>query len=241
MRGILPILLALVPGLSFSQAFSNLDFEEANTSNPDSLHRVPFTNAFPNWQASGIAYSQGVSEGLHGYAYHNSSDLDQITLGIYDRNAIVFEPHPVLGTYTAYIEMDLGSVRSAFAQLTQTGFIPVDAKSILFTTTSYSTLAGFSAQLTLSLGAQGNVPYFPLDVEPTYTIWGADISASAGTTSQLGFYVSASYPFAGADPHVIVGIGLDDIGFSPSTIPEPATPMILAAGLVCLGMSRLWK
>ena len=73
MRGILPILLALVPALSFSQVFSDLDFEEANMSNPDSLHRVPFTNGFPNWQAIGIAYSQGFSEGLHGYAYHNSS------------------------------------------------------------------------------------------------------------------------------------------------------------------------
>jgi hypothetical protein len=149
MRGILPILLALVPGLSFSQAFFDLDFEQANVSNPDSLHRVPFANAFPNWQAIGGTTFTGYSEGLHGYAYYNSSDLDQITLGIYDRNAFVYEPHPILGgTYTAYVEMDLGSARSAFAILTQTGFIPVDAKSILFTTTSYSTLAGFSAQLT---------------------------------------------------------------------------------------------
>ena len=65
---------------------------------------------------------------------YNSPDLDQITIGLYDRNATPSLPHPVLGTYTAYIEGDLGSVRYANLNLTQMGFIPLDAKSLRFAT-----------------------------------------------------------------------------------------------------------
>ena len=63
MKRAISTLLALFPGLGFSQTFQDLDFESGSVSNPDHLHRVPFTNAFPGWQASSIAIFQGFNEG----------------------------------------------------------------------------------------------------------------------------------------------------------------------------------
>jgi len=242
MKRTISTLLALFPGLGFSQTFQDLDFESGSVSNPDSLHRVAFTNAFPGWQANSIAIFHDFNEGGPvQYGYYNSSDLDQITIGLYDRNATPSLPHPVLGTYTAYIEGDLGSARYANLDLTQMAFIPLDAKSLRFATSSYSSLAGFSAQMILTVGAQGNVPYYAADVQPNYTIWAADISPSAGTISEIGFHVSASYPFVGAEPHIIFGIGLDNIDFSSIDIPEPPTSILLVTALACLWLLSLGR
>src|SRR5260221_14647684 len=124
----------------FAQSFQNLNFENADVSDPDYLHTVPFTNAFPGWQANTLR------------AYYNYPDLDQVTIGIYDTNApqIYFFPsHPLFGRYTPYVEWDLGSARSGAMDLYQSGVIPPGAQSLRFRTTSYSSLSGFSAQMSL--------------------------------------------------------------------------------------------
>src|SRR5437879_6255876 len=124
-------------------------------------------------------------------------------------------------------------MRSGRMQFTQSGIIPPDAQSIRFTAAPYSSLAGISASLYFELNG-GIIPIIALDEKPAYTTWGADVSAYAGQVAQIGFDVEGRYPFAGtAEPHVFLGIGLDNIEFSPTPIPEPASKQILAAGLVC--------
>src|ERR1700690_3100338 len=83
----------LMPHIVFGQFFEDLDFDSADVSSPDSLHRVLFADAFPGWWSS------------QSFAYYNASDIDQMTIGVYDFG------HPVLGSsgYTAYLEADLGS------------------------------------------------------------------------------------------------------------------------------------
>ena len=53
----------MLPAISFSEEFQDLNFETANVSNPDSLHRVPLANAFPNWHAdASMSYFAGTAE-----------------------------------------------------------------------------------------------------------------------------------------------------------------------------------
>jgi hypothetical protein len=217
-------------------AFQNLNFEMADVSNPDSLSRVPFSNAFPYWQASGVYDVPPGPPSTLAHAYYNATDLDQMTIGIYDSAGPA--GHPVFGNYTAYIEADLGSIRQGYITLTQTGVIPSGAKSLRFDSTSYSSLAGVSAQLSFNLNGTP-VPSIPLDIEPTYVLWGADISVYAGSSAQIGFTVQAQYPFPGtSDPHVFVGVGLDNISFSAVAVPEPRGLGLAACALLLAALRK---
>ena len=212
-----------------AQSFQNLGFESANVSNPDGLHSVAFSNAFPNWQAVGAATYPSLSRtnlsfGSVTRAYYNSSDLDQMTIGIHDTDTIQ-------GKYTAWVEADLGSMHTGVLQLFQTGMIPATAQSLRFTTSSYSSLAGFSEQLSVQINGT-TLALLPTSVLPTVTTWAADVYGYANTLSELRFTFRADYPFAGFDPHVFVGIGLDAINFSFAAVPEPGPVLLLSFGLV---------
>lgn len=229
--------------VAFGQgAFQNLGFEMANVSNPDLLHSVPFSSAFPYWQAYGVHDVPSVPPGALTRAYYNATDMDQMTIGIYDAGGPA--NHPVFGRYTAYIEADLGSFRQGYIYLTQTGLIPADARSIRFVSASYSSLAGVSAQLSFSLNGT-SISSIPLAIDPSYVLWGADVSAYAGSSAQIGFTVSALYPFADTtDPHVFVGVGLDSINFSTTPVPEPRAAALSMAGvllLLLLPRAKCWR
>ncbi len=230
--------LAAASVASGQSTFHNLNFELANVSNPDALHSVPFSNAFPYWSAAGL-YDDPVwvPRGPVTKAYYNTTDMDQMTVGIYDANGPA--NHPVFGTYTAYIEADLGPFRQYDIELSQTAPIPASARSIHFTSTSYTSVAGVSAQLSFSVNGT-TIPYRPLEVEPTYTVWAADVSAYAGTSAQICYTVAAQYPYEDPMmPHVQVGVGLDDIAFSPTAVPEPGSlGLFIAGALVLAGVSR---
>jgi hypothetical protein len=220
--------LCLSSVICLAQGFQNLDFEQATISTPDYLGRIPFTNAFPHWQASG-SWHQSVGDWWEylqpGLAYYNGSDMDQMTVGVYD------SLHPVAGNYTAYIEADFGSMTSGSIRLSQTALIPASARSILFATSQYNTsFLGHNAQLYFSVNGQ-QISYSSVQVQPDFTLWAADITAYAGLNSTISFTVSEAY--AGSD-HWIFGYGLDNISFSTTPVPEPTTAVLLAAGLVCL-------
>jgi len=158
-------------------------------------------------------------------------------MGIYD--AAGPATHPVFGAYTAYVETDLGPCRQYDIELSQIGLIPANAKSVRFVSTSYSSVAGVSAQLSFSVNGT-TIPYAALDVQPTYTQWVANISRYAGSSAQICFTISAQYPYS--DPmmgNVELGVGLDDISFSATTVPEPGCVGLVAGGpLPLAGASR---
>ena len=224
---------------SGQNAFQNLNFDMADVSNPDYLHSVPFENAFPYWEAAGLHDDPvWVPRGPITRAYYDATDMDQMTVGIYD--AVGPSDHPVFGAYTAYIETDLGPNRQYDIELSQTGLIPANAKSIRFVSTWYSSAAGVSAQLSFSVNGK-TIPCTALDVQPTYTQWAADVWAYAGSSAQICFTVAAQYPYA--DPmmgNVQLGVGLDNITFSATMVPEPGSLGLAGAGaLVLVGVS--WR
>src|SRR5215212_1415560 len=101
----LSLLLSVATNV-FGQQFVNLGFESANVSGAaPPFYTVPLTNAFPGWQASGFYHIGSFNQtfSISQNAYYNGTDMDQITLGIY--NALNSSPlkHPVFGNYSAYI------------------------------------------------------------------------------------------------------------------------------------------
>jgi hypothetical protein len=231
MKKVLWLMLVLcffwVPNFIFAQVFQDLNFNSANVSSPDYLQRVPFANAFPGWSSSSSM------------AYYNASDMDQMTIGVYDKSAGIYSwgPHPVLGPigYTAYLEGDLSyGVFSGSVGIWQTGVIPANAKSIQFySTIAYgSALPGYSPTLSLILNGMP-VSYSQIGTSGAFTQWAADVSAYAGTATSLEFEVSATYPYSDPlDPHWIFGVGIDNISFSTTPIPEPCTVTLFVFGLL---------
>lgn len=214
----------------YAQGFVNLNFESANVTGPDFLGRIPFANAFPSWQSD----SPGGS-----LAYYNTPDLDQMTIGIYDANSTFYRPHPVFGTYTAYLEGDLGSQfsTSGYANLRQTAVVPANAKSIRFVTMTYSSLPNRIPTLTFSVNGTP-VPCSQLQVLPNGVQWVADVSQYAGLSSTIGFGLQASYGLSST--HWIFGVGLDSISFSSTPVPEPNPMFLLLAGVAYLRV-RMWS
>jgi hypothetical protein len=224
---LIPLYFFWMPQIIFGQSFQNLDFDSAIVSPPDDFGRIPLANALPGW-SSGIPL-----------AYYNRADLDQMTIGVYDQSGSLcsWGPHPIFESsgYTAYLEADLGSLLSGSVGIWQTGVIPVDGKSIQFySTIAYgSALPGYNPTLTLSLNGTP-VSISPIGTFGAFTQYTADVSAFAGTSTSLKFEVSATYPYPHGvpNPHWIFGVGIDDISFSATPAPEPATITLFGVGLL---------
>ena len=107
--------------------------------------------------------------------------------------------------------------------IAQSGFVPAGSESVTFLATGRLQVSFAGNPIMLHL--VGETPY--------YDLYGADISAYAGQYCQLLFQT---------DPSGNRGINiLDDIVFSPQSIPEPSRFGLLSMGvLVWMGRSR-WR
>lgn len=108
-----------------------------------------------------------------------------------------------------------------FGSISQTGLVPTNAESLLF-----DVIFGPPTPFAVSLDGQ-NLSYMAisnaLDSDgQSYTIYGAEISAFAGQVEILTF-------------SAVDGGTLDNIQFSPISIPEPST-----ISLICLGSGVLF-
>jgi len=199
--------------------FYNLDFEWAR------LRYIPAgqyggmvapSNAFPGWTivSTGMVLQNNSTIGLP------SIDI----LGPYwsDREIIggLYTALLVSGTYPdRQPPANLGS-----STLAQVGEVPPTALSIH--------LKEFgSPQFTLSLGGQ-NIPLVQIGGGSNYTLYGGDISQFAGQTVELRLsaVATADSPFN--------WVYLDDIEFSPLSIPEPPSPTLVVIGVVIFWMLR---
>ncbi|MGD0251556.1 MAG: PEP-CTERM sorting domain-containing protein [Verrucomicrobiota bacterium] len=200
---------------SFSQGFVNMDFEDAIiTPDPSSPYypiAVYASDAIPGWIATGCFL--GSSDILY-----NGPSLGSTSVSILGTNGF---PPALNGNFS----VDLyGGDTAPAASFSQTATVPVSTESILFKA------QGGAGTLLVSLGGQ-NIPFFALSSGSNYTLYGGDVSAFAGQNAQLMF-------------SALEGINnawnIDDIQFSPSSVPEPSEFALTALGALFFSYRR-WR
>ncbi len=203
----------LFPAPVQAQNFTNLGFENAVIVPVpgDPYGRVQAINAFPAW----VCYTGSGQLTLVNY---DNEFLDSAGVSILDTNAVNgFQalPQAFEGNYTALLQagFDLGgdTVRVS-AAIAQTGLFSQSANTMTFEARG----SGFA----VSIGGQ-DVPFFALEEDSDYIVFGVDVSSFGGQTLELRFTANP-YPPPGP---AINNVYLDGIGFS-SQLPA-AAPFIL--------------
>jgi hypothetical protein len=107
--------------------------------------------------------------------------------------------------------------------ISQTGLVPGNAESLQFEASSF-------VNLFVTLGGQ-KLSYSALSKGPDYTVYGANIPANMdGQMEALTFDIN------GAGQSL-----LDDIVFSPTSVPEPSECALIGFGAMLLGLCRQRK
>ncbi|MEI7728571.1 MAG: PEP-CTERM sorting domain-containing protein [Verrucomicrobiota bacterium] len=193
-------------------SFVNLNFEDAQipiVPSGQAGTTESVANALPGWRAF-----IGVNESAT--VWHNSVPLGSTRV-------IVFGPYfDTWGILSDNYSACVGGAYNYFpdqrdASITQTGTVPVWANGIQFM------VSPWAHAFTVSLA--GNVlPTVTVSSNASYMVWGADISAYAGSTTELRF--TSLYDGTGL-PNLT---SLDDIQFMAEAVPEPGTIALFALG-----------
>jgi hypothetical protein len=194
-------------------AFQNLDFESANvpdvpTNQPGAPVNVDM--GMPGWTVNPLYEGFGVG--------HNTVSLGGAVVAI--EGPQFFSSQILEGNYTAYVQGSLAGIPEN-AYIAQTGQIPLNSESLTF----YVNQSPF-ATFQVTFGGQP-IPVEQIGVGSNYDIMGGDISAYAGQTGELRF---TALPDTGGF--------LDNIQFSMSPVPEPATLAVFASGTLLLVLRR---
>lgn len=210
---IMGMLLLISKQAGFSQGFVNLDFESA---------KIIAIAGDPNYP-----YAIAITNGVPGWAVFGTTNGAMLyNLGsIGTTFAILLATNGAIsGNYSFQLE---GMLSVFPATISQTGLVPVGTESLLFEAQSFSG----STSLVVSLGGQ-NLSISALSIGANYTLYGADVSAFAGQSKELMF----SAPSTGQNIWTI-----DNIQFSPTTVPEPSVLGLSALGCMLLVWRRLEK
>ena len=188
--------------------FQNLNFESANIP--------PGTQPNSTISASS-AFPKWSANAIVGYDAFSAGDT---VISIVD--SAVPGIAPLQGNYSVFLFGGEGSP----AILSQTGLVPSGTHSMTVN------LAGSGISLLIvSLDGQ-TIQMLPLVVFANYTEYGGDVTAFAGNSELLSF---TEQPPVGVPPSVLE---LDNIIFSPNTVPEPATWTLLLCGAGLWGLMR---
>jgi hypothetical protein len=212
-------ILTLV-GLVSGQTFQNLRFESA---------KVPVTGAGELGGEVSISDGLRVWKGFIGATEvftmrHNSSSIGSPAISILGPNW--GQPEGIIeGRYTALLTAAPG----VSVSISQLGTVPLDSRSLFF-----KAMPGNDA-LDVTLG-DSTLPIIPLFTGLNYVVYGADVSAFAGTTLNLEFTAHASNPLTGLNRWF-----LDSIEFSPEIVPEPEIIALFAIGAVALVSTRKYR
>jgi hypothetical protein len=211
--------LVLLAGLTArldAAPFINLDFEQA-TVPPNVLLSENFSAAaaFPGWttRIGNVALST---------VYYNSAGIGGPFIALYDY-PLGIGGFPVLeGRYSPALH---GLVPDGTeASLSQIGDIPADARSLrLLSPPDRPPLIKINGEL-LSLVLLSNPG-------PTLPLWGADITAFAGSTVELRISTAHSVDEVGRG----LFSGADALIFSSIPIPEPSSAALVALIMWIIG------
>jgi hypothetical protein len=190
--------------------FQNLNFESANVGPITFAFSVPVANALPGWTVL-IGNVQQTE-----VAYNAPSTGAPIV-------SLLGPPDPALeGNYSAVLTGAVGTT----ASISQTGLIPSGTASLFF-----EAQPGGTGNLAVSIDSE-DIALVRVATFPTYTLYGANISAWSGETEPLTF-TALSAPF-GVNPWAI-----DDISFSPTAVvPEPNPLALTGIGGLLFALSR---
>ncbi len=193
--------------------FQNLDFEAAKVVFlTPGKPLIATSNALPGWTAT-----FGASQ-LTAVPYLAGGGAGVVLFGLYGSS--------IDGSFS----VGIGAGAAGDASISQTGLVPADARSLLFKVSYGGAVASRSTDI-VSLGGQ-SLPLVALSSSRAFTLFGADISQSAGQTETLSFYSLAS------DPQSPPVYALDDIAFSPQIVPEPSVLALAALGFATLLVFR---
>jgi PEP-CTERM motif len=211
----LTIILLLAPRqYAFAQNFVNLNFESANISGFTLYGDVPIDTAMPGWSGH---YSTTTATNQTTQVWYDGISLGGYAISLVDSN-IGFGFLPVQGRYGVYL-FGGGNVSST---ISQTGLVPGGTKSLIVD------IQASIPSFIVSLGGQA-IDMVPLQTFSTYTLYGGDISSFAGQVAILSFIQP---PPASNPPSAVL---LDNMVFSPTSVPEPGSLSLFSIGALLLG------
>jgi hypothetical protein len=193
------------------QDFLNLNFESAQNlpGNPGNGVSIAVANALPGWTA-----------------YDGLLALSDVFFVSNNFTGIATTVELEGGTLALSGNLSVGLYSNS--SLSQTGVVPGTAESLQFE--AYGPGPGGSlggSDLGVTLGGQ-SLSLLPLSTGPNYVVYGANIPADlAGQTEALTFLTQGSG-----------GVLLDNIEFSPMSIPEPGTLALAGLGGLSLLLFR---
>lgn len=209
----------------FSQgSFQNLNFEEAN---PVAAGNGYYSTAssLPGWQ---VFYGTTPISTIPVVTYPGGGDLSLTSAQLVTGASAIDGSDSVclLGGVVENFGPGGSSLTPEAASISQTGLIPSGSQSLLFKAASFG-----NGPLTVDIGGQ-SISFAALGGGPSYTLYGANISAWAGQTETLTFSASPGVPS-------ISNWELDDISFSPnSVVPEPNLLGLTAVGGIIFALNR---
>ena len=209
--------------------FQNLSFENPIMpfvpDDPEGFDRIPISQVMPGWTAY-------MGEHPIDLVDFNARPLSAAGISLYSRPEGLLGWPVIEGEYSALIQ----SGRDLFytgepvsASLAQIGLVGSQFMSVQMKIKS-------NAPFSVSMGGQ-SVEMVVLDQQPTYTLYGGDVSMFSGREAELR--ITSDLYFS----PLIGGFGrmfLDDIEFSTMVVPEPSPWMLLGiGGILTLGWIRL--
>jgi len=194
--------------------FQNLNFESAFLVGYPPGAGVPITRRMPGWAA-----------GVDGTDKTATVAYDAVSLGgpfiaINDANT-GFGFTPIQGSFSACLFSSGGNLPVA-TSISQPGLVPSGTMSL------QAEMVVHGPTPVVMLGGQA-LNMVPLASFPTYTLYGAGVSAFAGQTATLSFTEPPS-PIPGSPSSLV----LDDIVVSPEPVPEPGPFFMFTLGALLL-------
>ncbi len=218
----LALLLLAAELTALSQGFVNLDFEDAQiiptVGSPYYPYGIATTNALPGWTVY-------IGPNQQSQITYNDPALGSTWVSLDATNGFQID-----GNYDVFLQGGLNDSGDSSASISQTGLVPVGTESLQFKAQSGLPLGS----LVVSLGGQ-NISFFALSIGSNYTLYGGDIpSIFGGQSEQLTISALEGYSTA-------AGWALDDIQFSPSSVPEPGALCLSVLGALLFAWRCWWK
>jgi hypothetical protein len=199
-------------------AFQNLDFESAILSTSDRGSWVNPAIALPYWNISSAGWPP-----LQGVMY-NGISVGASVMAVEDREFGTFqgEFRAISGNYSALFQAGRNeyTIQRADITISQSGTVQALSQSLLFRTRGAIPEGWFAVYFQNQLLPIQQVR----SLDNNINVYGCDISAFQSRYGELRLTGVAPSPFG------LWTVLVDDLEFSPTPVPEPASVILLALG-----------